>query len=344
MSGPVTALLAFSGLVLLGYALFRYPSGLYWRWARLWKSNERVRIEDALKHLYDYEYQGRFATIESLSGALELSADRTADLIARLETLKLLRSGRNGLELTPEGRSGALRVIRNHRLWERSLADQSGLSEMDWHREADRLEHTMSPEEADAFAARMGNPRYDPHGDAIPTAEGELPPPQGEPLTELPAGGVGAVVHVEDEPAAVYAQLVALGVAPGMTLRIIESTPKRIVFEMGGKECVLAPVVAANVSVITIARKEWELAPGGRLSELELGKQARVVGIAPSCRALQRRRLLDLGLIPGTVVEAELRSPGGDPTAYQVRGALIALRREQTDLIHVSHENGGDDE
>jgi len=50
---------------------------------------------------------------------------------------------------------------------------------------------------------------------------------------------------------------------------------------------------------------------------------------------LQRRRLLDLGLVPGTVVEAELASLGRDPTAYRIRGALIALRRAQADQIHV---------
>jgi Fe2+ transport system protein FeoA len=45
--------------------------------------------------------------------------------------------------------------------------------------------------------------------------------------------------------------------------------------------------------------------------------------------------MLDLGLVPGTVVEAELRSPAGDPTAYRIRGAMIALRRSQADLVQV---------
>jgi Fe2+ transport system protein FeoA len=45
--------------------------------------------------------------------------------------------------------------------------------------------------------------------------------------------------------------------------------------------------------------------------------------------------MLDLGIVPGTVVEPEMSSPGGDPIAYRVRGTLIALRREQADLIRV---------
>ena len=46
-------------------------------------------------------------------------------------------------------------------------------------------------------------------------------------------------------------------------------------------------------------------------------------------------RLMDLGVVPGTPVEVEMRSMGGDPVAYRVRGALIALRAEQAGWIEV---------
>jgi len=49
-----------------------------------------------------------------------------------------------------------------------------------------------------------------------------------------------------------------------------------------------------------------------------------------------RRRLLDLGFVPGTPVEVEMVSPVGDPTAYRVRGSVVALRREQAHLICVN--------
>ena len=44
---------------------------------------------------------------------------------------------------------------------------------------------------------------------------------------------------------------------------------------------------------------------------------------------------MDLGVLPGTVIRAEMISPTGDPTAYRVRGALIALRAAQAQLIRV---------
>lgn len=75
--------------------------------------------------------------------------------------------------------------------------------------------------------------------------------------------------------------------------------------------------------------------PDSRLSSLGLGQQATVVDISPACRGAERRRLLDLGVVPGTVIRAELVSTSGDPVAYRIRGAMIALRNAQADLIHV---------
>lgn len=44
---------------------------------------------------------------------------------------------------------------------------------------------------------------------------------------------------------------------------------------------------------------------------------------------------MDLGILPGTLVTAEMRNAAGDPTAYSVRGALIALRKNQARMIHI---------
>jgi DtxR family Mn-dependent transcriptional regulator len=71
------------------------------------------------------------------------------------------------------------------------------------------------------------------------------------------------------------------------------------------------------------------------LAALKPGQQGVVMRLSPQCRGPERRRLLDLGILPGTVITAEMVSPGGDPTAYRIRGALIALRREQARLIYI---------
>ncbi len=80
--------------------------------------------------------------------------------------------------------------------------------------------------------------------------------------------------------------------------------------------------------------------PRARLSDLRVGERGAVVGIAPGCRQMERRRLQDLGVLPGTVIEAEFASPSLDPVAYRIRGALIALRREQAAHILIDREEG----
>lgn len=70
------------------------------------------------------------------------------------------------------------------------------------------------------------------------------------------------------------------------------------------------------------------------LTSLREGERARVCGLLNT--GSMRRRLLDLGLIEGTQVECTQISPYGDPVAYAIRGAVIALRCEDADNILVS--------
>jgi DtxR family Mn-dependent transcriptional regulator len=335
MIDPAIALTVGVALAAAAVLLLWPVRGLLWRWLRGLRATERVLIEDALKHLFDFEYKERIANLQSLSGALAVSGNRAADLLRRLQEQELVSFDGDGYRLTSEGRKYALRVVRIHRLWERYLAEETGLAPDAWHPEAEIREHTTSPEQADVLSASMGHPRFDPHGDPIPTAEGEIAPPVGRPLTELEVGELGEIVHVEDEPDAVYAQLVAEGLYPGMRVRVNESGPQRIAFEADAEEHVLAPILAANLSVLALPKDEEMQGPFARLSSLELGNKAKVVALSPVLRGPERRRMLDLGLIPGTEVTAEIRSPGGDPTGYRGRGAVIALRRAQADQVRI---------
>jgi DtxR family Mn-dependent transcriptional regulator len=100
---------------------------------------------------------------------------------------------------------------------------------------------------------------------------------------------------------------------------------------------VLAPLLAGNVSVEPLAMPEpaTQANPRQRLTALRPGQQAIVAAIAPACRGAERRRFLDLGILPGTQIEAALASPSGNPIAYRIRGSLIALRHDQADHIQI---------
>ena len=113
--------------------------------------------------------------------------------------------------------------------------------------------------------------------------------------------------------------------------------PHRVRIWADGDEHLLAPIVAANISVLPVEKAAAaEPQPGEPLSVLKLGEHGQIVGLSPRCRGPERRRMMDLGILPGTVVTAELISPSGDPTAYRIRDALIALRVEQAQLINIS--------
>jgi len=182
----------------------------------------------------------------------------------------------------------------------------------------------------------LGNPVYDPHGDPIPGPSGQFKHHAGRPLIAMDLETPLRIVHIEDEPEDLYAQLVAEGISPGMFVRITENSPKRVRFWIGDEEHVLAPIVAANISVISIPEQKIEAAQIGiPLNALSPGERGKVLALSPRLRGADRRRMMDLGILPGTPIEVEMTSPSGDPTAYKVRGALIALREEQARLIQV---------
>ena len=202
---------------------------------------------------------------------------------------------------------------------------------------AEKREHYLSVEEIDLLSEQLGHPTHDPHGDPIPNAMGEFVSHGGKPLPTCEIGQSLRIVHVEDEPSMIYEQLVAVGIYPGMRVQIIEKTRERIRFWAEGDEHVLAPIVAHNLSVVPELEETGDepTIPCQTLACLEPGERGVVIGISPACRGAERRRLLDLGVLRGASVQAEYRSPSGDPTAYRIREALIALRKEQADFIFI---------
>jgi ferrous iron transport protein A len=72
------------------------------------------------------------------------------------------------------------------------------------------------------------------------------------------------------------------------------------------------------------------------LDQLPRDKVAIVTGLTSA--GAERRRMMDLGILPGAKVEVEMGNPLGDPTAYRIRGAVIALRREQARQVQISLE------
>jgi len=341
MTDPVITLMLGTGIILLGTILFLPEKGLVSRLRKRKTISKKVHVEDALKHLYNCEYNNISCTLNSVAGKLSISEDDAAELITKLEEMGLLNSYHETLQLSSEGRSYALRIIRVHRLWEKYLADETGIDEREWHHSAEEFEHKLTPSDADALAAQIGNPVFDPHGDPIPSTTGDIPTKSGMPLTDLKYGEFASIIHIEDEPDAIYQQLIAEGLYPGMQVRMMEANKERIRFTANGEECVLAPLFAKNITVEQIKFEKPVEGKFKNLSSLKIGEKGIVLGISKALRGQQRRRLMDLGVVPGTEVVAEIKGAFGDPTAYRIKGASIALRKKLADWIYLIPENEG---
>lgn len=332
---PGTALLLGLGVMVLLLWFFWPKRGLLSKWTRSSMNTQRVLLEDALKFVFDCEYKNNPCGLNSVAGNLNISTDKTAKLLDRLKAMGLIDLNNQRVELTDTGRSYALRIIRVHRIWERYLADETGIGEREWHGEADYKEHLISIEAANKLAEQLGNPVFDPHGDPIPSRRGELPDHKGQALNNLQEGDIARIIHIEDEPPAIYEQLVALGLYPGMEIYVLDITDGKITFAADGEECILTTLFASSITVELMPEKE-EISPKGEvLASLKIGERGKIVGISPNCRGQQRRRLMDLGIVPGTIISAEMKSASGDPIGYRILGATIAIRKNQTQLIFI---------
>lgn len=337
----MTALLALTFAVIAGW-LFRDRILSLLQSSRTWWDTERILCEDALKYLYTCEIDGEPPYLRSLAGQLNVTMDRAAGILSRLQDRALVGMRGGSFQLTGAGREYALHVIRAHRLWESYLADKTGVAEVEWHGRAEKIEHAISKEEADVLWAQLGHPTHDPHGDPLPTPKGSVDSLEGVLLLNARPGQRARIIHIEDEPESVYAKLVHLGIFPGMEVRVLATEPQRVRVLLEGVEKELDALEAANVTLGPFSEKAIDFSSTRRLSDLRAGEKGKVALISRASRGIERRRFMDLGILPGTLIAAELESPGGDPVAYRVRGALLALRRDQAQHILIKDlENGG---
>ncbi len=330
----ITIQISWTGLVLasLGLLLLAVACRRWERWGNPvagWVARRdrrrRARLietEDTLKVLYNLGGAERPVPVERLAQAIGTSravALRIADRMVRRGWGRSSAGGRE-VRLTEAGRRRALELIRAHRLWERSLADEEGFPLEEVHAEAHRREHETTPEEMEALARRLGYPRRDPHGDLIPDAQGRMEGETGQPLTRWPLDEDALVLHVEDEPPPLFAQLVAMGFVPGVRLRVQARQEERLLVEQGGYLHVLAPEAAERISVVPAPPEPVPL------SDLRVGQRGRILALGA---VNNQRRMLDMGLVPGALIEVVRTAPLGDPIEYRVKGSSLSLRKDE---------------
>jgi DtxR family Mn-dependent transcriptional regulator len=185
-------------------------------------------MEDYLKAVYVLQEEaGPPVATSRIAEYLDVTPPTVSSMIEKLERRGLLdREKYKGVELTEEGETVALEVIRHHRLIEAYLAEHLDYDWAEVHEEADRLEHHISEEFERRVAEALDDPEVDPHGAPIPGAD--LTPPEPSPgrrLDEVAVDDVVVVEQVPDDDPAVVEYLLDAGVDPGTVLCIREVAP-----------------------------------------------------------------------------------------------------------------------
>jgi DtxR family Mn-dependent transcriptional regulator len=169
---------------------------------------------------------GAAVTTNDLAARLGVTPGSVSAMVRKLAELGILEHERyRGVRLTDRGRRVALEVVRHHRLLELFLAEELGMTWDRVHDEAEVLEHVLSEDLERLIAARLGDPRVDPHGDPIPTAQFEIDERQTVSLDELPTGAVGRFVRVSDSDPEMLRYLAQQGIELGDSVEVTGRQP-----------------------------------------------------------------------------------------------------------------------
>jgi DtxR family Mn-dependent transcriptional regulator len=178
--------------------------------------------ENYLKAIYHLSQDGaKGVSTSEIAEAMQTKAASVTDMIKRLSSKGLVSYEKyHGVEISRQGKTDALNVIRKHRLWETFLVEKLGFAWGEVHEVAEQLEHIQSPlliEKLDKF---LGNPSHDPHGHPIPDKNGKIVEERNQPLSLMGKGGEGKVCSVTDSSSSFLQFLDKVGIHIGSVLLI----------------------------------------------------------------------------------------------------------------------------
>lgn len=182
--------------------------------------------EEYLEAIYRLEQRDGSAKTMQLANELKVMPGSITNTIKNLEKRRLvIHEPYKGVKLTEKGRKLALKIIRRHRLAERLLTD---ILHLDWskvHDEACKLEHNLSENIVKPLEKALGNPKTCPHGNPIPSEQGEMEEAKSELLTNLSQGERGIITKITEEKQDLLQYLATLGLVPNASVEIEEKAP-----------------------------------------------------------------------------------------------------------------------
>ncbi len=311
---------------------------------------------------------GQPLPLSKLADALSISPVSVNEMCRKLQDHGLvIYRPYKGATLTENGERRALHILRRHRLWEVFLVDKLGFEYHQAHDIACQLEHATHNRLADRLDVFLEHPSVNPEGEPIPSGDKPSLERVLQPLTGLSAGQRGHVVR-RDVGGAARAFLDEQGIRPGVTLEVVAAAGASMLVLVEGEHVSLARDLAeavqldkarteksdrtvgtaplrltsSPISTSTVEEKEEESEMETKvetsvrqipLHKLQAGQKGVVVHVGGKGPA--RRRMMDMGLVPGSDVEVVRVAPLGDPIEFKVKGYSLSLRKSEAKAITV---------
>lgn len=166
---------------------------------------------------------GSGVSTNELSEHLHNKAGSVTDMLKRLAEKKLINYQKyKGVFLTGRGEKMALSIVRKHRLWEVFLMDTLKFGWDEVHDIAEQLEHIKSDELIRRLDDFLGRPKFDPHGDPIPDANGQLNAVKAIPLNRYKVKGNFIFMGVCEHSKAFLQHLTSVGLKIGDAIKVEE--------------------------------------------------------------------------------------------------------------------------
>ena len=183
--------------------------------------------ENYIKAIYKLSANGtQEVNTNAIAEALDTKAASVTDMLRKLSSKGIADYVKyRGVTLTETGERVALQIIRKHRLWEVFLVEKLKFNWDEVHDVAEELEHINSDLLIRRLDEFLGYPKFDPHGDPIPSEDGEINVKQQRLLADMELNASGTVVGVNDSQPLFLQYLDKMGIYLGAKIKVIDKIP-----------------------------------------------------------------------------------------------------------------------
>jgi DtxR family Mn-dependent transcriptional regulator len=214
-------------------------------------------VENYVKAVFRLTGDGadRAAATGQVAAALGVSPGTVTSMLKTLSENGLAAyTPYEGVQLTPAGSRLALKIIRRHRLIELFLTQSLDLKWDEVHSDAEQMEHVATDFLIERIDERLGRPRFDPHGDPIPSADGTLEPLVAQALVHCRDGFRFRLARVIDQSADFLRFLTRTGLPLGAVGTVVENLPEAgtVTVEIGTRRTTLGREAATNLLVTEV--------------------------------------------------------------------------------------------